>query len=139
MMPFVRNFLFSIFFVFININYLSAENSGDKKSYDEGDKRYENKMHNKMHQKGGYMYCPMNNKMHQKGKFMYCPMHNKKHNMFGSPMMGMPPPPPMNGATSFGMIESSGNLYLYNKITGNVWLCSSFKKVCEQLIVENLE
>ena len=48
MKPFVRNFLFSIFFVFININYLSAENSGDKKSYDEGDKRYENKMHNKM-------------------------------------------------------------------------------------------
>lgn len=124
MMTFVRNFLFSIFFVFININYLSAENSGDKKSYDDGDKRYKNKMHNKMH---------------QKGKFMYCPMHNKKHNMFGSPMMGMPPSPPMNGATSFGMIESSGNLYLYNKITGNVWLCSSFKKVCEQLIVENLE
>ena len=116
MMPFVRNFLFSIFFVFININYLSAENSGDKKSHDNEDKLYKKKMH----KKDGYMYCPMHNKMHQKGKFMYCPMHNKKHNMFGSPMMGMPPPPPMNGATPFGMIESSGNLYLYNKITGNV-------------------
>ena len=135
MMPFVRNFLFSIFFVFININYLSAENSGDKKSHDNGDKLYKKKMH----KKDGYMYCPMHNKMHQKGKFMYCPMHNKKNNMFGRPMMGMPPPPAMNGATPFGMIESSGNLYLYNKITGNVWLCSSFKKVCEQLIVENLE
>ena len=74
MMPFVRNFLFSIFFVFININYLSAENIGDKKSHDNGDKLYKNKMH----KKDGYMYCPMHNKMHQKGKFMYCPMHNKK-------------------------------------------------------------
>jgi len=59
--------------------------------------------------------------------------------MFGNSMMGMGPPPPMNAAGPFSMMESGGNLYLYNKITGNVWLCSSFKKVCEQLIVENLE
>jgi len=139
MMSFFRISLFSIFFVFININYLYAENSGDKNSHNEGNKLFENKMHNKMHQKDGYMYCPMHKKMHQKNKFMQCPMHNKRHNMFGNSMMGMGPPPPMNAAGPFSMMESGGNLYLYNKITGNVWLCSTFNKICEQLIVENLE
>jgi len=40
-----------------------------------------------------------------------------------------------NGA--FAMIEAQGKLFLYNKKTGDVWMCNTFKKTCEQLIVEN--
>ena len=37
----------------------------------------------------------------------------------------------------FAMIEAQGKLFLYNKKTGNVWVCSAFKKTCEQVTVEN--
>ena len=39
----------------------------------------------------------------------------------------------------FAMIEAQGRLFLYNKKTGDVWVCNSFKKICEQLIVENID
>ena len=38
---------------------------------------------------------------------------------------------------AFVMIEAQGRLFLYNKRTGDVWVCNAFKKVCEQLIIEN--
>ena len=37
----------------------------------------------------------------------------------------------------FAMIEAQGKLFLYNKKTGNVWVCNVFKKTCEQVTVEN--
>ena len=44
-------------------------------------------------------------------------------------MMGMGEP--------FTMIEAQGRLFLYNKRNGEVWVCSAFKKTCEQIVVEN--
>ncbi len=38
---------------------------------------------------------------------------------------------------AFAMIELQGKLFLYNKKTGDVWVCNAFKKICEQLAVEN--
>ena len=38
---------------------------------------------------------------------------------------------------AFAMIETQGRLFLYNKKTGDVWVCNAFKKICEQLVVEN--
>ena len=38
---------------------------------------------------------------------------------------------------AFEMIEAQGKLFLYNKKTGDVWVCNAFKKTCEQMIVEN--
>ena len=38
---------------------------------------------------------------------------------------------------SFAMIEVQGKLFLYNKRTGEVWVCNAFKKICEKVIVEN--
>ena len=38
---------------------------------------------------------------------------------------------------AFAMIEAQGKLFLYNKKTGDVWVCNAFKKTCEQMIVEN--
>ena len=38
---------------------------------------------------------------------------------------------------AFAMIEAQGKLFLYNKKTGDVWVCNVFKKTCEQMIVEN--
>ena len=38
---------------------------------------------------------------------------------------------------AFAMIETQGRLFLYNKKTGDVWVCNAFKKTCEQMIVEN--
>ena len=62
----------------------------------------------------------------KKGKWKQCPMKNK----FGQcPMMGM--------GGSFTMIEAQGRLFLYNKKTGDVWVCNAFKKTCEQIVVEN--
>ena len=40
-------------------------------------------------------------------------------------------------ADAFTMIEAQGKLFLYNKKTGDVWVCNAFKKTCEQMIVEN--
>ena len=37
----------------------------------------------------------------------------------------------------FAMIEAQGKLFLYNKRNGDVWVCSAFKKTCEQIVVEN--
>ena len=39
--------------------------------------------------------------------------------------------------SAFAMIEAQGRLFLYNKITGDVWMCNAFKKICEQIVVEN--
>jgi len=38
---------------------------------------------------------------------------------------------------AFTMIEALGKLILYNKNTGDVWVCSPFKNTCEQMFVEN--
>ena len=38
---------------------------------------------------------------------------------------------------AFTMIEAQGTLFLYNKRTGEVWVCNAFKKTCEQVTVEN--
>ena len=38
---------------------------------------------------------------------------------------------------AFVMIEAQGRLFLYNKRTGDVWVCNAFNKVCEQLTIEN--
>ena len=38
---------------------------------------------------------------------------------------------------AFTMIEAQGRLFLYNKRTGEVWVCNAFQKTCEQLVVEN--
>ena len=38
---------------------------------------------------------------------------------------------------AFTIIEALGKLILYNKNTGDVWVCSPFKNTCEQMIVEN--
>mgnify|MGYP001023432444 CR=1 FL=1 len=38
---------------------------------------------------------------------------------------------------AFEMIEAQGRIFLYNKKTGDVWVCNAFKKTCEQMIVEN--
>ena len=92
-------------------------NDSDKKKYlDKDGKKYHEKMWKK------------------KGKWKQCPMKN----MFGQcPMMGMGPPPMMGTEGSFTMIEAQGRLFLYNKRNGDVWVCSAFKKTCEQIVVEN--
>ena len=85
-----------------------ADDSDKKKYLDKDGKKYHEKMWEK------------------KGKWKQCPMKNK----FGQcPMMGMGGP--------FTMIEAQGRLFLYNKINGDVWVCSAFKKTCEQIVVEN--
>ena len=38
---------------------------------------------------------------------------------------------------AFAMIEAQGKLFLYNKKTGDVWVCNAFNKTCEQVTVEN--
>ena len=38
---------------------------------------------------------------------------------------------------AFVMIEAQGRLFLYNKKTGDVWVCNAFSKTCEQVTVEN--
>ena len=38
---------------------------------------------------------------------------------------------------AFAMIEAQGRLFLYIKKTGDVWMCNAFKKICEQLVIEN--
>jgi|TARA_Y100000294_G_scaffold49832_1_gene46975 hypothetical protein len=69
----------------------------------------------------------------KKGMCKQRPMHK----MFGGPMMRMGPPPMMGMGGPFAMIEAQGRLFLYNKKNGNVWTCNAFKKICEQLVVEN--
>ena len=59
--------------------------------------------------------------------------HQKKWGKKGKMMWGKKRK--QNGA--FAMIETQGRLFLYNKKTGDVWVCNAFKKICEQLVVEN--
>ena len=59
--------------------------------------------------------------------------HQKKWDKKGTMMWGKKRK--QNGA--FAMIEAQGRLFLYNKKTGDVWVCNAFKKICEQLTVEN--
>ena len=63
----------------------------------------------------------------KKGMWKQRPMHK----MFGGPMMGKREREP------FAMIEAQGRLFMYNKKSGDVWVCNAFKKICEQLVVEN--
>ena len=98
---------------------------------------------------GVYADNSVKKKCHDKdGKNCHKKMWGKKnmwkqrpmHKMFDGSMMRMGPPPPhpmMSMGGPFAMIEAQGRLFLYNKKTGDVWTCNSFKKICEQLVVEN--
>ena len=59
--------------------------------------------------------------------------HQKKWDKKGKMMWGKK----RNQGGAFAMIEAQGKLFLYNKKTGDVWVCNAFKKTCEQLVVEN--
>ena len=59
--------------------------------------------------------------------------HQKKWDKKGKMMWGKKR---KQGGT-FAMIEAQGRLFLYNNKTGDVWMCNAFKKICEQLVVEN--
>ena len=74
---------------------------------DSDKKKYHDKDGKKYHQK----------KWGKKGKMMW----DKKRKQGGA----------------FTMIEAQGRLFLYNKKTGDVWVCNAFKKTCEQLVIEN--
>ena len=102
-----------LFFITTGVH---ADDSDKKKYLDKDGKKYHEKMWGK------------------KGKWKQCPMKNK----FGQcPLMGMGPPPVMGMEGPFTMIEAQGTLFLYNKRTGEVWVCNAFKKTCEQVTVEN--
>jgi len=103
--------------LFFSTTVVYADDHDSKKYYDKDGKKY----HEKMWGEG-------------KGKWKQCPMKNK----FGQcPLMGMGPPPVMGMEGPFTMIEAQGTLFLYNKRTGEVWVCNAFKKTCEQVTVEN--
>ena len=70
------------------------------------------------------------------GKKYHEKMWSKKRNYEQCPMMGMGHPPMMGMGGPFAMIEAQGQLFLYNKRSGDVWMCSAFKKSCEQIAVE---
>ena len=59
--------------------------------------------------------------------------HQKKWDKKGKMMWGKK----RKQGGAFEMIEAQGKLFLYNKKTGDVWVCNAFKKTCEQMIVEN--
>ena len=59
--------------------------------------------------------------------------HQKKWDKKGTMMWGKK----SKQGDAFAMIEAQGRLFLYNKKTGDVWVCNAFKKTCEQLVVEN--
>ena len=59
--------------------------------------------------------------------------HQKKWDKKGKMMWGKK----RKQGGAFAMIEAQGKLFLYNKKTGDVWVCNAFKKTCEQLVVEN--
>ena len=59
--------------------------------------------------------------------------HQKKWDKKGKMMWGKK----RKQGGAFAMIEAQGRLFLYNKRTGDVWVCNAFKKVCEQLTIEN--
>ena len=93
--------------LFFSTTVVYADNHDSKKYYDKDGKKYHEKMWGK------------------KGKWKQCPL------------MGMGPPPMMGMEGPFTMIEAQGTLFLYNKRTGEVWVCNAFKKTCEQVTVEN--
>ena len=67
-------------------------------------------------------------------------MWNKKGKWKQGQMFGQPPMMKgdmMGFGEPFAMIEAQGRLFLYNKRTGEVWICNAFKKICEQVTVEN--
>ena len=70
------------------------------------------------------------------GKKYHEKMWSKKGNHEQCSMMGMEHPPMMGMGGPFAMIEAQGQLFLYNKRSGDVWICSAFKKSCEQIVVE---
>ena len=117
LIPFITLLLFSTTVVY-------ADDHDSKKYYDKDGKKYHEKMWGG---KGKWKQCPMKN------KFGQCPMMG----MGPPPMMGMGPPPMMGMEGPFTMIEAQGTLFLYNKRTGEVWVCNAFKKTCEQVTVEN--
>ena len=59
--------------------------------------------------------------------------HQKKWDKKGKMMWGKK----RKQGGAFAMIEAQGRLFLFNKKTGDVWVCNAFKKICEELIVEN--
>ena len=59
--------------------------------------------------------------------------HQKKWDKKGKMMWGKK----RKQGGAFAMIEAQGRLFLYNKKTGDVWVCNAFKKICEQVVVEN--
>ena len=107
-MNILKNLLPCIALLFFISTGVQANDSDKKKYLDKDGKKYHEKMWGK------------------KDKWKQCPMKN----MFGQcPMMGMEGP--------FAMIEAQGRLFLYNKRNGDVWVCSAFKKTCEQIVIEN--
>jgi hypothetical protein len=108
-----------------------AHDSDKKKNHNNDGKKYHEKMWSK---KGNREQCPMTN------MFGQCPMMGMGHppmmGMGPPPMMGMGHPPMMGMGGSFAMIEAQGRLFLYNKRNGDVWICSAFKKSCEQIVIE---
>ena len=70
------------------------------------------------------------NKYHDKDGKEY---HQKKWDKKGKMMWGKK----RKQGGAFAMIEAQGRLFLYNKKTGDVWVCNAIKKNCEQLVVEN--
>jgi hypothetical protein len=102
--------------LFFSTTVVYANDYDNQKYYDKDGKKYHEKI------------------WRGKGKWKQCPMKNK----FGQcPLMEMGPPPMMGREGSFTMIEAQGTLFLYNKRTGDIWICNAFKKTCEQVTVEN--
>ena len=103
--------------LFFSTTVVYADDHDNKKYSDKDGKKYLKKMWDKKGKKMG----------NKKGKW-------KQGHMLGSPSM-------MGGMMEFGgpfsMIEAQGTLFLYNKRTGEVWVCNAFKKTCEQIVVEN--
>ena len=103
--------------LFFSTTVVYADDHNNKKYYDKDGKKYLKKMWDKKGKKMG----------NKKGKW-------KQGQMFGSsPMKGGM----MEFRGPFSMIEAQGRLFLYNKKTGDVWVCNAFKKTCEQVTVEN--
>ena len=71
------------------------------------------------------------------GKQYHQKMWDKKGRWKRGPMHMFGPPPMVGMGGPFTMIEAQGKLFLYNSKTGDVWVCNAFKKICEQLSIEN--
>jgi hypothetical protein len=116
-MNILKYLLPSITLLFFSATVVYADDHDNKKYQDKDGKKYLKKMWDKKGKKT----------WDKKGKL-------KQGHMFG--------PPPMMGdrmghGGPFAMIEAQGKLFLYNKRTGEVWVCNAFKKTCEQIVVEN--